>query len=81
MIACQEKAYVVVPMGSEDQNTITWSCQRNFDKQKYVHKASSASWILNALMGKCLITIDGEEWDFHCQIVNCAFHKEKFKVK
>jgi hypothetical protein len=43
MIACQEKAYVVVQMGSEDQTTITWSCQRSFDKQEYVHKASIAS--------------------------------------
>jgi len=43
MITCQEKACVVVQMGSEDENTITWSCQRSFDKQKYVHKASIAS--------------------------------------
>jgi hypothetical protein len=43
MIACQENAYMVVRMRSEDQNTITWSCQRIFDKQKYVHKASIAS--------------------------------------
>ncbi len=32
-----------VQMGSEDQNTITWSCQKSFDKQEYVHKASIAS--------------------------------------
>ncbi len=35
---------------------------------------------MNTLIRKRLITIDGEEWVFHCQIVNCAFHKEKFKV-
>jgi hypothetical protein len=43
MIACQEKAYVVVQMGNEDQNTISWSCQKSFDKQEYAHKASIAS--------------------------------------
>jgi hypothetical protein len=43
MMACQEEAYVGVQMGSEDQNTITWSHQRSFDKQEYVHIASIAS--------------------------------------
>jgi hypothetical protein len=31
-------------------------------------------------MGKGLMTTKGKEWAFHCQIVNRAFHEEKFKV-
>jgi cytochrome P450 len=35
---------------------------------------------LSELMGKGLITTEGEKWALHRQIVNPAFHQEKLKV-
>ncbi len=39
------------------------------------------SKFLSELMGKGLITTEGEEWALHRQIVNPAFHQEKLKVR
>jgi cytochrome P450 len=36
---------------------------------------------LSDLLGKGLITTEGEEWALHRQIVNPAFHQEKLKVR
>jgi len=36
---------------------------------------------LNDLLGKGLITTEGEEWALHRQIVSPAFHQEKLKVR
>ncbi len=33
------------------------------------------------IIGKGLVTTDGEEWAFHRRIVNPAFHHEKLKVQ
>jgi cytokinin trans-hydroxylase len=36
---------------------------------------------LNDLLGKGLITTEGEEWALHRQVVSPAFHQEKLKVR
>jgi cytochrome P450 len=33
------------------------------------------------VIGKGLVTTNGEEWVLHCRIVNLAFHHEKLKVQ
>jgi cytokinin trans-hydroxylase len=45
-----------------------------FTKSQLVVKSSMP------IIGKGLVTIDGEEWAFYCQIVNPTFHHEKVKV-
>jgi cytochrome P450 len=33
------------------------------------------------IIGKRLVTTNGEEWALHCRVVNPAFHHEKLEVQ
>jgi cytochrome P450 len=46
-----------------------------FTKSQLVAKSSKP------IIAKGLVTTDGEEWAYYCQIVNPTFHHEKVKVQ
>jgi hypothetical protein len=44
------------------------------------HKARPSTFVLSALVGKSLLTMNGEEWANHRQVFAPAFRVEVFKV-